>query len=245
MPQARWRRSPWSVITLTGRTRAHIIDEPTLQCALHRDVVAPLLAMRAAAAAAGIGLAVVSAFRDFDRQLAIWNGKFLGARPMNGADGQPLDVRSLDPEERIAAILRWSALPGASRHHWGTDFDVIDARAMPAGYRPQLESHEYAAGGVFANLTTWLDANMTRFGFFRPYRMARGGVQPEAWHLSYAPLAQAALGHFTPGVLRAALRESDIEGREIVLDQIDALYARYVADIDRPPRAAVLSPKLF
>ncbi len=35
--------------------------------------------------------------------------------------------------ERVAAILVWSALPGASRHHWGTDCDVIDAAALPPG----------------------------------------------------------------------------------------------------------------
>jgi LAS superfamily LD-carboxypeptidase LdcB len=235
----------WTAEALTGRTRAHIVENATLQCALHVDVVVPLLAMRAAAAADGIGLAVVSAFRDFDRQLAIWNDKFLGARALSGADGRPLDVRGLAPEARVAAILRWSALPGASRHHWGTDIDVIDTHALPQGYRPQLEPHEYAPGGVFARLTTWLDANMGRFGFFRPYRVARGGVQPEAWHLSYAPLAEPALRRFTRGTLYGALAASNIEGREIVLDQIDALYTRYVANVDRPHRTARVSPRLF
>lgn len=238
-------RRRWNSESLTGRTRAHVADCGALGCTLHAEVIAPLLAMRAAAAAAGIDLKVVSAFRDFERQLEIWNGKFLGTRPVSDAAGREIDVRALDPEARVAAILQWSALPGASRHHWGTDVDVIDLRAQPPGYRPQLEAHEYAPGGVYAQLTTWLDANMARFGFFRPYCTARGGVQPEAWHLSYAPLAEAALRQFTRRTLHAALAGGPLEAREIVLDQLDTLYERYVCDIDAASSRARISPRLF
>ena len=87
--------------------------------------------MRAAAAADGIDLVAFSSFRDFDRQLAIWNGKFRGERPMQDRAGRPLDALALTPAERVAAILWWSALPGASRHHWGTDIDVMDAARCP------------------------------------------------------------------------------------------------------------------
>ena len=37
------------------------------------------------------------------------------------------------------AILLWSALPGASRHHWGTDFDVFDRAAVPPDYRAAVD----------------------------------------------------------------------------------------------------------
>jgi LAS superfamily LD-carboxypeptidase LdcB len=238
-------RRRWNAESLTGRTRAHVIDCAALACTLHAEVVAPLLAMRAAAAAAGIDLKVVSAFRDFERQLAIWNNKFLGTRPVSDAAGREIDVRALDPEARVAAILLWSALPGASRHHWGTDVDVIDLRAQPPGYRALLESHEYAPGGVYAQLTAWLDDNMAQFGFFRPYYTPRRGVQPEAWHLSYAPLAEAALRKFSRRTLHAALSSVPLEGREIVLDQLDALYERYVCDIDTASSRARISPRLF
>jgi hypothetical protein len=87
-------------------------------------------------------------------------------------------VRRLTPAERVAAILWWSALPGTSRHHWGTDFDVLDAAAMPAGYKLQVIPAEYLEGGPFHRLTTWLDAHMGAFGFFRPYTTDRGGVAP-------------------------------------------------------------------
>ena len=52
--------------------------------------------------------------------------------------------------ERIEAILPWSALPGASRHHWGTDVDLIDRKATPPGYRVQLTPEEFEPGGPFA-----------------------------------------------------------------------------------------------
>ena len=71
-------------------------------------------------------------------------------------------------------------LPGGSRHHWGTDVDVIDAAALPPDYRVQLVPEEYAPGGVFERLTPWLDANMARFGFYRPYATGHGGARRRA-----------------------------------------------------------------
>src|SRR5262245_20841363 len=190
---------------LTGLDRGHIVDLTDPPCSLHHAVVEPFRQLRAAAALGGIDLVPVSSFRDFNRQLAIWNGKHRGERELLAADGSVLDVRALDDDARVAAILHWSALPGASRHHWGTDLDVIDARAMPPGYRPRLVGAEYAPGGVFARLDAWLAAHAADFGFFRPYSTWRGGVQPEPWHLSYAPVAGPALAAFSIEVLRAAL----------------------------------------
>ena len=42
-------------------------------------------------------------------------------------------------------------------------------------------------------LNSWLDVNMGRFGFFRPYGSDRGGAGIEPWHLSYAPVARDAV----------------------------------------------------
>ena len=70
---------------------------------------------------------------------------------------------------------------------------------MPAGYKLQVVPAEYHAGGPFHRLTTWLDAHMHAFGFFRPYTTDRGGVSPEPWHLSYAPVAKRAQAAFSRG----------------------------------------------
>jgi LAS superfamily LD-carboxypeptidase LdcB len=229
---------------LTGRARNHLWELSDPPCALHNRVIAPFLAMRAAAAADGIELVAFSSFRDFDRQLAIWNGKFRGERPMQDRAGRPLDVLGLPPAERVAAILWWSALPGASRHHWGTDFDVLDTRAMPAGYRPQVVPAEYLAGGLFHRLTLWLDAHMHAFGFFRPYSTDRGGVAPEPWHLSYAPVASRAQAALTVTGLRTVLAGSEIDGKEEVLATLEGIYASYVETVDAAPEEALMSPRL-
>jgi LAS superfamily LD-carboxypeptidase LdcB len=235
----------FSLDQLTGRSRSHLSELADPPCALHNEVVVPFLAMRAAAAADGLDLTAFSSFRDFDRQLAIWNGKFRGERPMQDRAGRPLDALSLAPADRVTAILWWSALPGASRHHWGTDIDVLDARAKPANYKLQVVPAEYLAGGPFHRLTNWLDAHMHAFGFFRPYTTDRGGVAPEPWHLSYAPVAKRAQAAFSARQLRTVLADSSIEGKQEVLAALDRNYATYVANVDAAPEVALLSPPLI
>jgi LAS superfamily LD-carboxypeptidase LdcB len=163
---------------------------------------------------------------------------------MQDRSGRALVAGALTPAERVAAILWWSALPGASRHHWGTDFDVMGLAGLPPGYRIQVVPAEYRPGGPFERLTTWLDAHMHAFGFFRPYDTDRGGVAPEPWHLSYAPVAQRAERGLSVERLREVLAEADIEGKDEVLAALAANFRRYVVDVDAPPEAARMAPRL-
>ncbi len=217
---------------LTGRARTHIVDVPNPPCLLHVDALGAFLAMRRAAAADGVDLAAQSSFRDFNRQLAIWNGKFNGSRPLYDAAGRPIETAGLTPAERIDAILLWSALPGASRHHWGTDVDLIDRNAVPPEYQVQLTPAEYRDGGPFAALAAWLEIHAPRFGFFRPYRGSRSGVQPEPWHFSFAPVAENARRDLDAQTLRAAIENSSMLGRDAVLARLEDLHLRYVQRID-------------
>jgi LAS superfamily LD-carboxypeptidase LdcB len=226
-------------LELTGRSRTHIVELDAPRCALHYGTVASFLALREAAASAGIDLAAVSAFRDFDRQLRIWNEKWRGERPLLDRAGRLLDAATLDDMARVDAILCWSALPGGSRHHWGSDVDVIDAAAVPAGYRVQLTTAEYAPSGVFARLTDWLDENMWRYGFYRPYASGQG-TGPEPWHLSYWPVADEALESLTLPVLRRAVASSALLGRESVLERLPEFYTRFVLAVDHPRALAAL-----
>jgi LAS superfamily LD-carboxypeptidase LdcB len=225
-------------LELTGRARSHVVELQQPRCALHYAVATSFLAMREAAARAGIDLVAASSFRDFERQLAIWNAKWRGERPLLDRAGRPLEAASLDEAARIDAILCWSALPGGSRHHWGTDFDVIDAAAMPEGYRPRLVAEEYACDGVFARLTPWLDENMGRFGFYRPYASAHCGAGVEPWHLSYWPAANEALEALTLPVLRRAVAGSELLGREQVLERLPEIYTRFILAVDPSSPAA-------
>ena len=218
----------------TGRAATHVRDVADPKCRVHAQAGEALLALRNEARLSGIDLTIVSAFRDFNRQLAIWTAKFNGERPLLDATGAPIKHAQLYESALIDAILIWSALPGASRHHWGSDVDVIDAAAVPEGFRPQLTPAEFAPGGCFERLTGWLDSNMGRFGFFRPYATDRGGVRPEPWHLSYAPVSVPALQVLSLDVLREALARAAIPGQQTVLARLPELYERYVLAVDRP-----------
>lgn len=224
-------------LELTGRARTHIVALEEPRCAMHYGAVTSFLAMRDGAAAAGIDLVAASGFRDFDRQLTIWNGKWRGERPLLDRAGCTVEAATLDEAGRIDAILCWSALPGGSRHHWGTDVDLIDAAALPPDYRVQLVPEEYAPGGVFERLAWWLDANMARFGFYRPYGTGQGGSSAEPWHLSYWPVAAEALEALTLPVLRRAVAGSEILGRESVLERLPEIYTRFILGVDFPGRA--------
>jgi LAS superfamily LD-carboxypeptidase LdcB len=221
---------------LTGRDRGHLVELEKPRCTLHAAVVGPFLAMRKAAALTGIDLVPVSSFRDFGRQRAIWNAKFRGERPAHDRGGRPVDITALDPGKRVDTILLWSALPGASRHHWGSDVDVADGKVMAAGYEPKLEVSEYRRGGPFFALNAWLGDNMRRFGFFRPYVSRGRGVQPEPWHLSYAPVARIALAQMSTALLADAVVGSGIEGEAEILVRLPEIRERYVLDVDAPPR---------
>lgn len=229
---------PLNSLELTGRAATHVSELPGLAAVrLHPQVHAALAQLREASAAAGIELEVVSSYRDFQRQAGIWNGKFRGERPVLDATGRPIEVGKLDDAQRVRSILIWSALPGASRHHWGTDFDVIDRAALAAlapGYRVELTVAEFTGDGPFVRLNEWLAANLANHGFFRPYTTDRGGVRPEPWHLSYAPVSVPALESFRLEMLKDAVEESDLAGRETVLAQLPELYERYVRSVDSP-----------
>lgn len=220
---------------MLGKSADHI-DTDSLPVPLHRDVVAPFRALQRDARAAGFDLQPVSGFRDYRRQLAIWNGKACGERAVLDDGGAALDISLLSPEQLVLRILRWSALPGASRHHWGTELDVYDAAAVAADYAVQLTPDEVADNGVFGPLHRWLDeviAAGRSHGFVRPYAHDRGGIAPERWHLSYAPIAQDCQRCLSEEVLGAAIFEDDeLQLRAAVRAQWPQIFQRFV-DVDR------------
>ena len=135
---------------------------------LHIDVISPFLAMQDAAHKDGIDLQLVSSYRDFDRQTAIFNRKWTGKAQLLDVNGSLLSFDSLRDDEKLHAILTWSALPGGSRHHWGTDIDVYDRASVKHwGGQFNLVETEYEAGGPCYALACWLGENMSRFGWTR------------------------------------------------------------------------------
>ena len=83
---------------------------------LEKNTFIAMEKMRKAALLDGVKIKVVSGFRDFERQKQIWNRKFKKFTIEN----------NLSDLEAIKEIIRFSTIPGTSRHHWGTEIDVID-----------------------------------------------------------------------------------------------------------------------
>jgi len=228
---------------LTGRASGHVQQVSALSCRLHPQAADALLGLAQEARAYDIDLVATSGFRDFERQLAIWNGKFRGERPLLDRDSSPMDVRTMGEEAIVRAILVWSALPGASRHHWGSEVDVYDRSALAPGQRPQLVAAEYARDGVFARLVAFLADKAARYEFFLPYDRDRGGVRPEPWHLSYAPVAGAALPALTLSVLQEALADAPLCGTASVQRLLPQIYERYVCRVaPAPPARSAATP---
>lgn len=151
------------------------------------------LAMRDSALKEGITLTIVSATRTFDRQSQIWERKWANTKcpndrsyrsnPQRLTSDKTHNTDSLQLSTdicKIRSIMRYSSMPGTSRHHWGTDLDFISVE-------PEDWTH-----GEGLRIYNWLCANAHKFGFFQPYTAdpTRTGYAEERWHWSYAPLSK-------------------------------------------------------
>ena len=215
---------------LVGQTESHV-DVFHGGVLVHRDAIVGLVDLKLRAEKDGMKLTLASGFRGFEAQRRIWNAKALGRRDLVDINGSILDFASLDDEQIVNAILRWSALPGASRHHWGTDFDVFDASALPLGKNVQLVPQEAVAGGPFEKFSSWLDENLEASGFFRPYQKDRGGVSPEWWHISFAPLSEKFMTAYSLPLLEQVIEAAEIEKKTIVQRRLPEIFEKYVMNI--------------
>lgn len=188
----------------------------------------------------GFALTLTSSYRSFEDQLSIWNLKAQGLRALLNDQGHPLDYSKLSPREIVFSILRWSALPGMSRHHWGTDLDVYDSLSLPTpDYDIQLTPQEVNPGGIFGELHLFLDRIISEnqsFGFYRPYSEDLGGVAPEKWHLSHYPTSSLLLEELTFEFFLEFLKEQNPEDfllLDIVVENAKEIYENYVINIQR------------
>lgn len=232
----------FSLAQLCGLTDTHI----NTQYALHRDVVPAFIELQKGALHTGFELCIASGFRDFYRQRHIWNAKFSGNRPVLDSQSRPVELSQLSDIEIIHAIMRWSALPGASRHHWGTDCDIYAKNLLPTNTQLQLEPWEYEQGGHQYPLAQWLGEHMADFDFYQPYQRDLGGVAIEPWHISYRPLAKQAEQMLSLPRLDEALsnidkllpphsssQETHIHGLASILHNLESLYQRYIINTDK------------
>ena len=125
----------------------------------------------------GVELTIISAARNFDYQKSIWEKKWFGKTTLSsGINASSIDSLS----DRAKVIMKFSAMPGASRHHWGTDIDINSL------------SNTYFEKGQGKIEFEWLNENARKFGYCRPYTSksaGRTGYEEEKWHWSYLPLS--------------------------------------------------------
>jgi len=156
----------------------------------------------------------VSGFRDFDRQKLIWNSKFK----------KFTTEYNLSEIEAINEIIRFSTIPGTSRHHWGTEIDVIDEDFK--NENDPLVSDKYEHGGVFHKLKKWMDMNAKKYGFHLTYdnEPGRKGFEYEPWHYSYLPISKKYLSKFLEIDIIEVISKVDIHGKELFSDDFISNY---------------------
>ncbi|CCQ12155.1 FIG009095: D,D-carboxypeptidase family protein [Pseudoalteromonas luteoviolacea B = ATCC 29581] len=215
---------------LVGRDESALVHfDNTL---IHHDCLNMITTLKQKADAAGFDLGVASGYRSFDRQLLIWNSKFKGERPVFERDGSLVDMNRLDELEKITHIMLFSALPGASRHHWGCDFDLYAKNLTSLNIPLQLSPEEYL-NGPQSPFNLWLNECLNDFDLFRPYEIYRGGVAEEPWHISHRPVAKQFEAAMSLKAIKEALFESDIQGKGTIIENLSDLYARFVINIGK------------
>ena len=156
-------------------------NRSTKSCYLLKEVNSAFDAMAIAAQKAGITLKVVSGGRNFEMQKSIWERKWRSRRPNFKSD-----------KETALDILRYSSMPGTSRHHWGTDLDINSVD--PAYFSSGKGKVEY----------DWLKKNASSFGFCQTYdnkiESNRTGYSEEKWHYTYMPISSKLLKQYNEKV---------------------------------------------
>jgi LAS superfamily LD-carboxypeptidase LdcB len=189
---------------------------------MHPDAYNKFLEMRKAAEKENILIEIVSAYRNFESQKQIFESKYRNYT-QNG----------LAPLEAIQKIIEYSTIPGTSRHHWGTDIDIIDANAP----RPKsvLEPSHFHGDGPYCRLKDWLNENANNYDFYEVYTddPNRKGFKYEPWHFSYAPVSIEMLKSFNELNLKEVMMEENFLGNEHFSDTFISKYLKeHILDIN-------------
>mgnify|MGYP000270447945 CR=1 FL=1 len=184
---------------LTGKHNPYLNDSGII----HKLAYRSFIKMRESALNDGINIQIVSGFRSFDRQLQIWNNKYRSYRS-----------QGLSDDLIIKKITAYSTIPGTSRHHWGTDIDIID-RNVNVPENNLLAEANYHGNGVFCKLNEWMQNYAQDFGFHLVYtdNYHRTGFNYEPWHYSYLPLSKTYLHHYQKIDLKDIFIDIEIEGK--------------------------------
>lgn len=224
---------------LTGRTDSHLIkiNINNYLIQIHPAIEHDLLQWQSKANNKGLDFAVASAFRSFDRQLTIWNEKVIGKRPLKDTNNQIVDITKLSEKDLVDTILLWSHIPGASRHHWGTDLDVFDATWFKKNNQLlDLNNELYLNQGpcaAFHQLNELLFKD--KVPFYRPYisnndnNIERVGFMSELWHYSHVKQSKVFEKYYTLDIFIQNLEEApDLKLKSVLLDDPENYFRKFV-----------------
>ncbi|WP_194850257.1 M15 family metallopeptidase [Nonlabens antarcticus] len=197
--------------------------------ALETKTQEALLKMQKAALKDGIKIQVASGYRSFNRQRQIWNRKY-----------KKYEAEGLVPDAIFNKIVEYSTVPGTSRHHWGTDMDLIDANTKYSG--SVLVTDKFHGDGPFCRLKDWMDVHARDFGFELVYTLNenRSGFKYEPWHYSYAPVSKDYLKDYLKEIdFINFLRSENILGMDQISDErLQRYYIEHIQGIN-----PMLNPK--
>ncbi len=164
---------------------------------LRKEVYAAFLKMHNAAQEKKINLIIRSATRNFFTQRRIWENKWTGRKKLAG--GENLAKTTKSSLLKAKKILRYSSMPGSSRHHWGTDIDLNDL------------ANSYFETGKGYKMYQWMKAHAHEFGFYQVYT-EKGPERPtgyneERWHWTYLPTSKKILE-----AAKQKLKDEDFSG---------------------------------
>ena len=178
--------------------------------------------MKSEALKDGVKIKIVSSFRSFIRQKEIWNRKF-----------KKNDSIGLSVNENIYKIIEYSTIPGTSRHHWGTEIDIIDGNIEEEG--DVLLTEKFYKNGPYVKLKKWLKKNSEKFGFYLVYTKndKRKGFKYEPWHYSYAPISIDILESYMKLDILKVLSKNKILGSTYFTDEFINYYKKnFLLDIN-------------
>jgi len=191
----------YSILELMGKEHVKLYGKGIN---LRKEAHDAFIEMKKAAYLDGVSIKVVSSYRDFYKQERIWERKYL----------KYTEELDMSPHDAMKKIIEYSTIPGTSRHHWGTDIDLIDGYKKTNG--DVLVPEKFEEGGPFEEFKKWMDKNANTYGFYLVYTddHKRRGFKYEPWHYSYAPISKPMLKIFRRKKLMLLLQQEDIIGSE-------------------------------
>ena len=218
---------------LTGRDHSQLISLPGTKILGHAEAIKALAELQTLAKADNQAFHIISGYRSFEQQRSIWNKKYSGELPVLTTNETVVDIKQLSSIELIRSIMLYSALPGASRHHWGTDFDIFPSAPIEDGYKVQLLDSEFNDNGIASEFNQWLLDTLPSTGFFKPYATFQKGIAAEPWHISYRPIAEQALAELSIEQIKISLLEDSepLAGLDTICTNLPALYKQFINNI--------------